>query len=37
VVFIETEDAILVLDKSKSQEVKKIYERLEREFPSLVE
>lgn len=36
-VFIETEDAILVLDKNKSQDVKKIYERLERELPALVE
>jgi mannose-1-phosphate guanylyltransferase len=34
--LIETPDAILVLDKSNSQDVKKIYERLEREIPELV-
>lgn len=34
--LVETPDAILVLDKSNSQDVKKIYERLERESPELV-
>ena len=34
--LVETPDAILVLDKSNSQDVKKIYERLEREIPELV-
>ncbi|WP_304518001.1 mannose-1-phosphate guanylyltransferase [Cecembia rubra] len=35
-ILIETEDAILVLRKENSQEVKKIYERLEKEKPSLI-
>jgi mannose-1-phosphate guanylyltransferase len=35
-VLVETEDAILVLSKSNSQDVKKIYERLEVERPELV-
>lgn len=35
-VLVETEDAILVLSKNNSQEVKKIYERLELEKPELV-
>lgn len=34
--LIQTEDAILVLEKEKSQEVKKIFERLEKVMPSLV-
>ena len=34
--LVETPDAILVLDKSNSQDVKKIYERLEKEIPELV-
>lgn len=34
--LVDTPDAILVLDKSNSQDVKKIYERLEREIPELV-
>ena len=34
--LVETPDAILVLDKSNSQDVKKIYERLEKEIPDLV-
>lgn len=34
--LVETPDAILVLDKSNSQDVKKIYERLERDSPELV-
>ncbi|GLU52720.1 hypothetical protein Dfri01_21810 [Dyadobacter frigoris] len=33
--LVETPDAILVLDKSDSQDVKKIYERLLRELPEL--
>lgn len=35
-ILIQTEDAILVLKKDKSQEVKKIFERLEKEIPHLV-
>jgi mannose-1-phosphate guanylyltransferase len=35
-VLVETEDAILVLSKNSSQDVKKIYERLESEKPELV-
>lgn len=35
-VLVETADAILILDKNSSQDVKKIYERLERERPELV-
>lgn len=34
--LIQTEDAILVLQKEQAQQVKKIYERLERENPSLI-
>lgn len=34
--LVETDDAILVLAKDHSQDVKKIYERLEREKPELV-
>ena len=34
--IVETPDAILVLDISNSQDVKKIYERLEKEIPELV-
>ncbi|QRQ99471.1 mannose-1-phosphate guanylyltransferase [Dyadobacter sandarakinus] len=37
VVLVETSDAILVLDKGSSQDVKKIYERLEKERPELVQ
>ena len=36
VVLVETNDAILVLAKQSSQDVKKIYERLEVEMPELV-
>ncbi|TDE08400.1 mannose-1-phosphate guanylyltransferase [Dyadobacter psychrotolerans] len=36
IVLVETSDAILVLAKTSSQDVKKIYERLEREKPELV-
>ena len=36
VVLVETPDAILVLAKNKSQDVKNIYERLEKEKPELV-
>ncbi|ERM80278.1 hypothetical protein P872_22035 [Rhodonellum psychrophilum GCM71 = DSM 17998] len=35
--LIQTSDAILVLQKEKAQDVKKIYERLEKEHPELVE
>jgi len=34
--LVETDDAILVLDKRNSQDVKKIFDRLEREHPNLV-
>lgn len=34
--LVETSDAILILDKNNSQDVKKIYERLEKEIPELV-
>ncbi len=34
-VLVETEDSILVLNKSHAQEVKKIYERLQNEKPDL--
>lgn len=34
--LIQTEDAILVLQREESQQVKKIYERLEKEKPQLV-
>ncbi|WP_209330317.1 mannose-1-phosphate guanylyltransferase [Lunatimonas salinarum] len=36
VILVETADAILVLDRSKAQDVKKIYERLEKESPELL-
>lgn len=36
-IFVETEDAILVLPRNKSQEVKELYEYLEKENPGLVE
>lgn len=36
IVLVETPDAILVLSKDNSQEVKNIYERLEKEKPELV-
>ena len=36
IVLVETPDAILVLAKNSSQDVKKIYERLEKEKPELV-
>jgi len=36
VILVETYDAILVLDKSHAQDVKKIYERLEKENPGLL-
>lgn len=35
-ILIQTEDAILVLRKENAQDVKKIYERLEKEKPELV-
>jgi mannose-1-phosphate guanylyltransferase len=36
IILVETPDAILILDKTRSQDVKKIYERLELERPELV-
>lgn len=36
IILVETEDAILVLPKSKSQQVKEVYERLEKEKPELL-
>lgn len=36
IVLVETNDAILVLNRGNSQDVKKIYERLEKEKPELV-
>jgi mannose-1-phosphate guanylyltransferase len=36
IILVETKDAILVLDKHYAQDVKKIYERLEKEDPSLL-
>ncbi|WP_114749040.1 mannose-1-phosphate guanylyltransferase [Pleomorphovibrio marinus] len=36
IVLVDTKDAILVLNKNDAQEVKKIYERLERENPDLL-
>jgi mannose-1-phosphate guanylyltransferase len=36
-VYVETEDAILIMPKNLSQDVKKIYERLEKENPGLLE
>lgn len=36
VILVETDDAILVLPKDKSQEVKNVYERLEQEKPELL-
>jgi mannose-1-phosphate guanylyltransferase len=35
-ILIHTPDAILVLQKENAQDVKKVYERLEREKPDLV-
>ncbi|PSK91459.1 mannose-1-phosphate guanylyltransferase [Taibaiella chishuiensis] len=35
-ILVETEDAILVLPREKSQEVKNVYERLEQEKPELL-
>jgi mannose-1-phosphate guanylyltransferase len=35
-ILVQTDDAILVLHKENSQDVKKIYERLEKEKPGLV-
>lgn len=37
VMLIETDDAILVLDVHHAQEVKKVYERLEKENPNLLQ
>ena len=36
VVLVETDDAILVLNRKNAQDVKKVYERLEKENPSLL-
>ncbi|EON77508.1 Mannose-1-phosphate guanylyltransferase (GDP) [Lunatimonas lonarensis] len=36
VILVETEDAILVLNRTHAQDVKKIYERLEKENPELL-
>ncbi|WP_375583732.1 mannose-1-phosphate guanylyltransferase [Cyclobacterium xiamenense] len=36
VILVETPDAILVLNRAKAQDVKKIYEKLEKENPGLV-
>lgn len=35
-VYVETDDAILIMPKDMSQDVKKVYERLERENPDLL-
>lgn len=35
-ILVETEDAILVMPRDKTQEVKKVYERLENENPGLL-
>lgn len=37
IVLVETDDAILILPRSLSQEVKNIYERLEKEKPELLQ
>ena len=37
VILVETEDAILVLNKNNAQEVKEVYERLEMENPDLLQ
>jgi mannose-1-phosphate guanylyltransferase len=36
IILVDTKDAILVLDKKYAQDVKKIYERLEKEDPNLL-
>lgn len=36
-IYIETDDAILIMPKDHSQDVKKVYERLEKENPKLLE
>jgi mannose-1-phosphate guanylyltransferase len=36
VILVESEDALLVLNKNNAQEVKKVYERLEKENPDLL-
>ncbi|MFT4060935.1 MAG: sugar phosphate nucleotidyltransferase [Edaphocola sp.] len=35
-ILVETEDAILVVPRSRTQDVKKVYERLEQEHPELL-
>lgn len=37
VILVETEDAILVLSKDNAQDVKKVYQRLEKENPDLLQ
>ncbi|WP_194778220.1 mannose-1-phosphate guanylyltransferase [Pararhodonellum marinum] len=37
IIFVETADAILILDKGHAQEVKKIYEKLEKEDPKYLD
>lgn len=36
-IYVETEDAVLVMPKGKSQEVKQLYEKLEKDQPELVQ
>src|SRR5690554_4852695 len=36
IIFVETDDAILVLNKNNAQDVKQVYERLEKEKPDLL-
>lgn len=36
-IYVETEDAVLILPRGKSQDVKQLYEQLEKEQPGLVE
>ncbi len=35
-IYVETEDAVLIMPKNMSQDVKKVYERLEKENPDLL-
>lgn len=36
-IYVETEDAVLILPRNRSQEVKQLYERLEKERPDLIQ
>ncbi len=36
IIYVETEDAVLIMPRNQSQEVKKVYERLEKEKPELL-